>query len=86
MDAKKEAKRRQKQDALDAAMVEFRTLLLLLPPERETPRRSAGSTKNSTSFFTLFIRPLQEHAGRGRRAGGKGRGGHVSAAALHDVY
>ena len=36
-EAQKEAKRRKKQDAVDAAMVEFCTLLLLLPKERETP-------------------------------------------------
>ena len=35
-EAQKEAKRRKKQDAVDAAMVEFRTLLVL-PKERETP-------------------------------------------------
>ena len=81
-EAKKEAKRRKKQDAVDAAVVEFRTL----PPERETPE-----TQRRLDELLQFLYPPQSSSSgarrkKRRRGGGKGRGGHVSAAALHDVY
>ena len=62
MDAKKEAKRRKKQDAFDAAMGEFRTLLLLLPPERETPE-----TLRRLDELHQLLYPPQSSSSRARR-------------------
>ena len=61
-EALKEAKRRKKQDAVDAAMVEFRTLLLL-PKERETPE----TQRRLDELHQLLYSPSSSSGARRKR-------------------
>ena len=61
-EAQKEAKRRKKQDAVDAAMVEFRTLLLL-PKERETPE----TQRRLDELHQLLYSPSSSSGARRKR-------------------
>ena len=60
--AKKEAMRRKKQGAVDAAMVEFRTLLLL-PKERETPE----TQRRLDELHQLLYSPSSSSGARRKR-------------------
>ena len=61
-EAQKEAKRKKKQDAVDAAMVEFRTLLLL-PKERETPE----TQRRLDELHQLLYSPSSSSGARRKR-------------------